>query len=59
MGMEHQKEPDLPDQNIRDVKTMIPFKDEMRNTHAQGGTKAEDSDDEAKEDNIPGAAQFA
>lgn len=38
---------------------MVPFKDEQRNTHAQGGTKAEDSDDEQKDDNIGGPAQCA
>lgn len=51
MGMENQKEPSKPDESIRDVKTMTPFEEKKRNTHAQGGTKAEDSDDDQKDDN--------
>ena len=51
LGMENQVEGKNPDESIRDVKTMTQFKEDQRNTHAQGGTKAEDSDDDQKDDN--------
>lgn len=48
----------LPGQNIcdtdmmvYDIKEMKPFEEDQRNTHAQGGTRAVDSDDE-NDDNI-------
>jgi DnaJ family protein A protein 2 len=46
LEMENQKEPAKPDEMIRDVRVMIPFEEKQRNTHPQGGTKAEDSDDD-------------
>jgi len=54
--MENQKEPAKPDESIREVKVLQLFDENKRNTHAQGGTKAQDSDDDDKDDNMgPGA----
>ena len=59
LEMEHQKEPTKPDEAIRDVKTMLQFEEKQRNTHPQGGTKAQDSDDDEKDDNVGPGAQCA
>jgi hypothetical protein len=34
------------DMMVYDIKEMKPFAEDQRNTHAQGGTRAVDSDDE-------------
>ena len=34
------------DMMVYDIKEMKPFGEDQRNTHAQGGTRAVDSDDE-------------
>ena len=34
------------DMMVYDIKEMKPFVEDQRNTHAQGGTRAVDSDDE-------------
>mmetsp|Transcript_34886 Transcript_34886/g.53547 ORF Transcript_34886/g.53547 Transcript_34886/m.53547 type:complete len:268 (+) Transcript_34886:269-1072(+) len=49
IGVDKQKSA-IPNERIREVKYMEPFEDEQRNTHAQGGTKAQDSDDEDHHD---------
>lgn len=54
MDLQNQKEPTKPDEAIREVKTMVEFEEKLRNSHPQGGTKAQDSDDDEKDDNIGG-----
>ena len=39
-----------------EVKTMLPFEEGQRNTHVQGGTKAQDADDEEQYEEGPQCA---
>lgn len=59
MEMENQKEPQKPDEAIREIKTMTKFEEKQRNSHAQGGNKAQDSDDDEKDENTGPGAQCA
>ena len=48
IGVDKQKTA-IPNERIKEVKTMNPFDPETRNSHHQGGNKAQDSDDERED----------
>jgi len=51
IGVDKQKST-VPNERIREVKMLEEFEQEQRNTHHQGGTKAQDSDDDEKDERV-------